>query len=300
MLRSLHLEGDSLPSLHHRLTGELGGEENIFAVRTLSDGNPERKSVSAPSVEDATMLARRQLPSDATDIEVKAVAAPSQRQFRVAATDEDTARGIALRDARDAMQAPEISSLRELDRSLLDVLRRRRHYEVAVSSPAIVEVHYKRVAKLDAWIASGRKARAMPYEAQVYHDSGVDCTFEIPDQWSPLRATAAPTQPDMRFFRLNPRAVLDGLAGEMNFVFGKMVDKNPLRDRESRRAFLTNQIQEEVRYGHTFHNIHYYKDMESVAEEDNTLVSSAEFIGQDGTGQVVVSTVHDGVHYLFE
>ncbi len=315
MLRRAYIEADTIESARNRIQSVLAAGESLFAVGMVENGGMRTEKSEAATVEQAVNAAEAVLPPGSTVLDRRIIAEPWEKRLRVNACDELNAKEKAIKKSGRLPRKVMVRAVARVEgkRGFLNSLRSRWPFEVDVFSAASVEVDYQPLVRLHVWLTSEGTHSTAPYRTQVIVDRGIGCLFELPEEWRYFENTVILSSPATREIAAYPHcrywkndvlgAKVDDVSASGLLHFVPSIVKDELKDRQRRLCTLEKQIREQTVQGTGFRNIRFPRPRESLGGEPNTIVAYADATSNQVSGlegQITVSCVRNGIHYMFE
>lgn len=146
MATIIEVETDSLEEAREHVKSQMHKGLQVLSENVISDGKPRAMKAVAESIEIAFAKAQGDVPNDAVIVERRELAAPGQKAIIIEAFDESSARaqiesqsGITIKALRLATSGKQ---------GFLGIGKKPNQYEAEIIQQAVVEVIYKKKAKI--------------------------------------------------------------------------------------------------------------------------------------------------------
>lgn len=143
-------EGESLAEAKEQIESKIVSIKGPFlrSEKIISDGKPETIRSFAQTVEEAFEKARRDVPTDGEVLDKKVCLSSEQKEFTIEALDEQDAKERAkeMIDDTASLRSVELASWGR--KEMFGIGKKPNVYKVQVFQPAVVEITYKKKAKI--------------------------------------------------------------------------------------------------------------------------------------------------------
>jgi hypothetical protein len=143
-------EGESLAEAKEQVESKILSIKGPFlrSEKIISDGKPKTIRSVAQMVEEAFEKARRDVPTDEEILEKKVYLSPEQKEFTVEALDEQDAKKLVKERIDDTASLRSVALASPGRKGMLGIGRKPSVYKIQVFQPAVVEITYKKKAKI--------------------------------------------------------------------------------------------------------------------------------------------------------
>jgi len=146
--QTITVQATSLDEARKKAKSRVPKGLDIISEEILSDGKARSIRGVADTIEGAFEKAQSKLPSDAEVIEKQQQVIPLQKVIAVEAFDEESAREQVKRDIAKTARIEGVTLKKPGKRGLLGIGKKPDCYEVQVFEQAVVEIKYKKKAKI--------------------------------------------------------------------------------------------------------------------------------------------------------
>ena len=167
--RIIEVDADSLEEARKKAESQVPEDLQIISEEILSDGKPRCITGIADTIEAAFEEAESKLPAAVESIDRKQLNAPVKKVTIVEATDEQTARAQVEQSISSSARI-ESTKLKEIGKKgFLGMGKKPNTYEVQVFERAVVEIKYKKKAKIRVELHESPEFWFQKLEKKDYH-----------------------------------------------------------------------------------------------------------------------------------
>lgn len=173
----IEIEAETLEKARRVLKSQVGPGSFLVAEQIVAHGGKQAARASAPTTAAAFAQAHARVPAGAEIVSEQEVVAPGRRSVTVEALDGPRAAALVKSQLGSTESAGEPQLLRRGRKGLLGLGRRPGRYEVEIIQPSIVEITYKRQARLVAKV--GRDIRTPAIKARLDEAERTDHPVDV-------------------------------------------------------------------------------------------------------------------------
>ncbi len=147
-LQEIEVEAKSLEEARGLLESKIPEGFYCFSENVLSDGKPYKRRGVRKTVAEAFDWAHKKSPNKAEILEKKVVVEPGERFLEVEGFDEISARKLAEKQIPEGASVDSMEIGLQGSKGFLGIRRRPNKYMARIIQLAVVEIYYKRLARI--------------------------------------------------------------------------------------------------------------------------------------------------------
>ncbi len=162
--QTIEVEANSLDEARKQVKSQVPKGLKIISQKILSDGKTRSTRGVADTIEDASEKAQSELPPDVEIIDKTQKTTPVRKVITVEAFDEKSAREQVKQDISETARIEGVALKKAGKKGILGIGKKPNWYEVQVFEQAVVEIKYKKKAKIRVELGEPRKSWAQKLE----------------------------------------------------------------------------------------------------------------------------------------
>ncbi|MCD4825941.1 MAG: hypothetical protein K8S55_15220 [Phycisphaerae bacterium] len=146
----IEAEANLLDEAKKQVRSQIPEDCLVVSETVVSDGSPKTLKATADTIDAAFSEAQKKLPEEAIVVVKKEVITPVARVIPIEAIDDHSALGLARRNLGDTATVKGVTLTKPGKKGFLGIGKTLNGYEAQVFQPAVVEIIYRKKAKVRA------------------------------------------------------------------------------------------------------------------------------------------------------